>query len=160
MPYRVTFVCTGNICRSPMAESVFRHHVEEEGLDVEVDSSGTGGWHARRRRRLPHGRGAEPRRLTGRRTSRGSSRTAGSPTTTWSSRWTRGIGGRCARWPRTRGRARRCGCCASSTRPCGVDLDVPDPYYGGRSDFDHALELVEAAMPGLLGEVRAAVKDG
>src|SRR3569833_1348050 len=45
MPYRVTFVCTGNICRSPMAEHIFRHHVEEEGLDVEVDSSGTGYWH-------------------------------------------------------------------------------------------------------------------
>src|SRR4051794_38148715 len=45
MPYRVTFVCTGNICRSPMAEHIFRHHAEEAGLDVEVDSSGTGGWH-------------------------------------------------------------------------------------------------------------------
>ena len=44
-PYRVTFVCTGNICRSPMAEWVFRHHVEEAGLEVEVDSSGTGEWH-------------------------------------------------------------------------------------------------------------------
>src|SRR3569833_3764171 len=44
MPYRVTFGCTGNICRSPMAEHIFRHHVEEEGLDVEVDSSGTGYW--------------------------------------------------------------------------------------------------------------------
>ncbi|MFD0853234.1 low molecular weight phosphotyrosine protein phosphatase, partial [Actinomadura adrarensis] len=45
MPYRVTFVCTGNICRSPMAEWILRHHVAEEGLDVEVDSSGTGSWH-------------------------------------------------------------------------------------------------------------------
>src|SRR3569833_1823691 len=45
MPYRVTFVCTGNICRSPMAEHIFRRHVEDEGLDVEVDSSGTGHWH-------------------------------------------------------------------------------------------------------------------
>src|SRR5690348_12604713 len=45
MPYRVTFVCTGNICRSPMAEHVLRRHALEAGLDVEVDSSGTGGWH-------------------------------------------------------------------------------------------------------------------
>ena len=46
MTYRVCFVCTGNICRSPMAESVFRARVEEAGLDdrVEVDSAGTGGW--------------------------------------------------------------------------------------------------------------------
>ena len=47
MTYRVCFVCTGNICRSPMAESVFRARVAEAGLDglVEVDSAGTGGWH-------------------------------------------------------------------------------------------------------------------
>src|SRR5256885_14363055 len=45
MTYRVTFVCTGNICRSPMAEHIFRRYVEDDGLDVEVDSSGTGHWH-------------------------------------------------------------------------------------------------------------------
>lgn len=47
MPFRVCFVCTGNICRSPMAESVFRSRLQEAGLDglVEVDSAGTGGWH-------------------------------------------------------------------------------------------------------------------
>lgn len=45
--YRVCFVCTGNICRSPMAESVFRSLVADAGLAdlVEVDSAGTGGWH-------------------------------------------------------------------------------------------------------------------
>jgi len=44
---RVLFVCLGNICRSPMAEAVFRHMVKEAGLDgvVEVDSAGTGHWH-------------------------------------------------------------------------------------------------------------------
>lgn len=38
-------VCLGNICRSPMAEGVMRHLLNEEGLDWEVDSAGTGGWH-------------------------------------------------------------------------------------------------------------------
>lgn len=38
-------VCLGNICRSPMAEGVMRHLIKEEGLDWEVDSAGTGGWH-------------------------------------------------------------------------------------------------------------------
>jgi len=39
----VLFVCLGNICRSPMAEAVLRHYVQEEGLSdqIEVDSAGT-----------------------------------------------------------------------------------------------------------------------
>jgi protein-tyrosine phosphatase len=43
----VLFVCLGNICRSPMAEAVFRHKVKEAGLDksIDVDSAGTGSWH-------------------------------------------------------------------------------------------------------------------
>jgi len=36
------------------------------------------------------------------------------------------------------------------------DLDVPDPYYGGRQGFEHVLDLVDAACRGLLAEVRAA----
>lgn len=45
---RVLFVCLGNICRSPTAEAVFRAKVIERGLmgEIEVDSAGTGGWHA------------------------------------------------------------------------------------------------------------------
>ncbi|KAJ8144840.1 hypothetical protein OY671_002076 [Metschnikowia pulcherrima] len=44
----VAFVCLGNICRSPMAEAVFKHKVHELGLDAhfsEIDSFGTSGWH-------------------------------------------------------------------------------------------------------------------
>lgn len=44
---RVLFVCLGNICRSPMAEGVFQHHVRLAGLQehLETDSAGTGHWH-------------------------------------------------------------------------------------------------------------------
>lgn len=42
----VLFVCMGNICRSPLAEAAFRAEAERRGLDVQVDSAGTGGWHA------------------------------------------------------------------------------------------------------------------
>src|SRR3546814_14807777 len=42
---KLLMVCLGNICRSPMAEGVMRHMVEQEGLDWEIDSAGTGGWH-------------------------------------------------------------------------------------------------------------------
>lgn len=45
MAIAVLFVCMGNICRSPLAEAAFRAEAERAGLDVEVDSAGTGGWH-------------------------------------------------------------------------------------------------------------------
>ena len=47
MTVRVLFVCLGNICRSPMAEAVFAHLVEQAGLDgeIEIDSAGTSSYH-------------------------------------------------------------------------------------------------------------------
>ncbi len=56
-PYRVTTVCLGNICRSPMAAAVIRARVEVVGLKarVRVESAGTNGWHI--------GEDADPRAL-------------------------------------------------------------------------------------------------
>lgn len=56
-PVRVLFVCLGNICRSPMAEAVFRHRAEQAGVAdaFEIDSVGTGSWHV--------GNPADPRTL-------------------------------------------------------------------------------------------------
>ncbi len=44
-PFRVLFVCLGNICRSPTAHGVFRAKARAAGLDVVTDCAGTGGWH-------------------------------------------------------------------------------------------------------------------
>jgi protein-tyrosine phosphatase len=45
MKSSILFVCLGNICRSPLAEAAFRREAERLGLDVEIDSAGTGDWH-------------------------------------------------------------------------------------------------------------------
>ncbi len=47
MSTNVLMVCLGNICRSPLAEGLFRHHVLKRGLESQytIDSCGTGGWH-------------------------------------------------------------------------------------------------------------------
>ena len=48
MTTKILFVCTGNICRSPVAEAVFAHFAQQAGRadEFELDSAGTGGWHA------------------------------------------------------------------------------------------------------------------
>ena len=53
IPIKIMFVCLGNICRSPMAEAVFRDMVYQKGLDnkIFVSSSGTSGWNIGE---LPH----------------------------------------------------------------------------------------------------------
>jgi len=47
-PYKILFVCMGNICRSPAAEAVFLQFIEDKKVShlFEVDSAGTGAWHA------------------------------------------------------------------------------------------------------------------
>ena len=42
---KVLMVCLGNICRSPLAEGILKVKAKEKGLDWEVDSAGTSGWH-------------------------------------------------------------------------------------------------------------------
>jgi protein-tyrosine phosphatase len=46
-PYKVVFVCLGNICRSPTAEGIFIHKVRERGLElyIYIDSAGTAAYH-------------------------------------------------------------------------------------------------------------------
>ncbi|MCX5235692.1 low molecular weight phosphotyrosine protein phosphatase [Streptomyces prunicolor] len=159
MTYRVSFVCTGNICRSPMAASVFRARVAEAGLDglVEVDSAGTDGWH--------EGDGADPRAVAvleehGYGTDHAARRFQAS----WFSRLDLVIaldsGHRktLRRLAPTEQDAQKVHLLRSYDPDAGDDLDVPDPYYGGMDGFEECLEMVEAASTGLLAAVREEVE--
>ncbi|MDH6625082.1 protein-tyrosine phosphatase [Streptomyces sp. LBL] len=159
MTYRVCFVCTGNICRSPMAESVFRARVQEAGLEnqVEVDSAGTGGWH--------EGDGADPRTVTVLvNNGYDSAHTARRFQPSWFSRLDLVIAldtghlKALRRLAPTAQDAEKVRLLRSYDSSAGDDLDVPDPYYGGMDGFEECLEMVEAASEGLLAAVREDVE--
>ncbi|MFE9055504.1 low molecular weight protein-tyrosine-phosphatase [Streptomyces mutabilis] len=160
MTYRVCFVCTGNICRSPMAEAVFHARVADAGLDglVEAGSAGTGGWH--------EGENADPRTMAVlAENGYGLDHTARQFQPSWFSRLDLVIAldaghlrslRRLAPTEQDADKVRL----LRSYDPAADrgDLDVPDPYYGGVEGFEECLEMVEAASDGLLAAVREQVE--
>ncbi|MEU6928004.1 low molecular weight protein-tyrosine-phosphatase [Streptomyces sp. NPDC046385] len=160
MTYRVCFVCTGNICRSPMAEHVFRARVAEAGLAdaVVVDSAGTGGWH--------EGDGADPRTVAVlEEHGYGSAHAARRFRASWFPALDLVIAldeghlrelRRLAPTPEDAAKIRLL---RSYDPGAGTELDVPDPYYGGRDGFEECLDMVEAASEGLLAAVRDEVEE-
>jgi len=145
----------GNICRSPTAHGVFRHLVQQAGLErvIEVDSAGTHAYYHE----------GEPPDLRAQSTARG-----------------RGVelGDLRARKARVEDFAyydyvlamdqdnyhNLCALCPPGLeRRVGLFLDyapqlglreVPDPYYGGPRGFEQVLDMVEAAAAGLLEYIR------
>ncbi|GHJ40213.1 low molecular weight protein-tyrosine-phosphatase [Streptomyces sp. TS71-3] len=158
-PYRVCFVCSGNICRSPMAETVFRARVDEAGLSdlVEVDSAGTGGWH--------EGDGADPRTVS---VLADAGYESDHTARQFQESWFAGLDLVIAldsehlqdlrELAPAEADAQKVRLLRSYDPAAGDDLDVPDPYYGGVEGFDDCLEMVEAACEGLLPAVAEAVK--
>jgi protein-tyrosine phosphatase len=153
---RLLFVCLGNICRSPTAEGVMRRLVRESGLEdrIEIDSAGTGGWHVGS---PPDERAAEAARRRGLVLEGAARRIEPADFERFdlilamdreNLRDVRALAAddEAAR----KVRLLREFDPASAGAP---DLDVPDPYYGGRDGFDVVLDQVEAACRGLLAEV-------
>ncbi|MGH3935101.1 MAG: low molecular weight protein-tyrosine-phosphatase [Pseudonocardiaceae bacterium] len=149
--YHVCFVCTGNICRSPMAEVVFAEALRREGLAdrVRVSSAGTGGWHV--------GEPADPRTAeTLRRAGHECKHVAaqlGAEHLSADLLVALDSGHRTA-LRRLGVRPDQLVLLRSFDPAAGGDLDVPDPYFGGKHGFDEVLYLVRAATPGLLAWVR------
>lgn len=143
------FVCSGNICRSPIAEKVFAAELERAGLaeGVRVSSAGTGGWHV--------GDPADDRAAA-------VLRAAGYPSEHRARQVDAEMLGAdlVVALDDTHRRALvRAG--ASGVRllrsfdPAAPDrAEVPDPYYGGDDGFDEVLAMIRAAVPGMLDWVR------
>jgi protein-tyrosine phosphatase len=154
---RVLFVCMGNICRSPTAEGVFRALLRREGLEdrFEVDSAGTGGWHA----------GAPPdRRATAAAAGRGIELAGAARQVTPEDfeRFDLLVAMDAANVADLRAVAPDAEAARKVVRlrefdPTAVDagdLDVADPYYGGPDGFERVLDDVERGARGLLDSLR------
>jgi protein-tyrosine phosphatase len=151
----VLFVCTGNICRSPTAEGVFRKLVASAGLDghIESESAGTHSYHVgyppdSRTQEAARARGYDLSRLRARRVSEADFR----------------------RFDLIVAMDRTHHEILTEMAPAGTahkvhmmmdfarqarHRDVPDPYYGGPEGFELVLDLLEDAADGLLGALRA-----
>lgn len=147
----ITFICSGNICRSPMAEKMFAHQLSERGLGdvVRVTSAGTGGWH--------NGEPADRRagqvlRTHGypsahRAAQMDDDHLAADLVVALSRNHQRilqheGV-------PTQRLRMLR----SFDPKSGAHALDVDDPYYGTQNDFEDVLSVIDAALPGLHGWV-------
>jgi len=150
--YRVCFVCSGNICRSPLGEAIFRQQAREAGLDgrFAIDSAGTHGYHEgeladARARRVGERRGVAV-------TSR-----ARPVVATDFERFDlilamdrghlRELRARCPEPLKSRIRLMR----EFDDPPGG---DVPDPYYDGEDAFEDVFDMLEPCCRRLLDEIR------
>ncbi len=162
--YRVTVVCLGNICRSPIAEAVVRDRIQRAGLErtVVVDSAGTGDWHL--------GHPADPRALA---TLAAHGYALDHRARQIDSSWFADIdlilamdtanyqdllAMQSAAGTSTEVRMLRAfdPQLAHEAEP-STGLEVPDPYYGGDKGFETALHMIESAADGLVAELASRV---
>ncbi len=150
---RVLFVCMGNICRSPTAEAVFRHYVENAGLSghIQIDSAGTHDYHIgeppdARTRRAAQQRGYDMSALRGRQVEAADFErfdyvlAMDRANLAILQRLAQQAGGKPHLFLEyARHHAER---------------EVPDPYYGGPEGFERVLDMVEDAAEGLLQHIR------
>jgi len=146
----VLFVCTGNICRSPTAEGIFRHMVQQAGLTAafHIDSAGTHGYHVGE---APDGRscdtaaqhGVDLRPLRARRVTADDFERFDYLMAMDQDHLA------ALRRLAPAGRRERAQLFLANLHPHGND-EVPDPYYGGRDGFEQVYRLIETGSRALL----------
>lgn len=152
----VLFVCMGNICRSPMAEAVFRDLVGKRNLSdrFEIKSAGTGGWHAGERahrgtREALSRHGIDPSSLIAKQVTQADLDRAD---------YVVAMDGEnlsdLRAWRVDTGKLSRL-----LDHVTGLDVqDVPDPYYDGR--FELVYELARMGSEGLLKHIQHNMNHG
>lgn len=145
---RLLFVCLGNICRSPAADGIARALAHDRGLDWQIDSAGTGGWHV----------GDPPdSRMAAAASARGIDL---SPL-----RSRQAVAADFTRFDHVYAMDRSNLANLTEIRPgnapASLDLflggaEVPDPYYGGPDGFEHVLDLIAARMETLFDQLTAS----
>lgn len=171
--FRIVFVCTGNICRSPMAATVFTAQVSAAGYGnrVLVDSAGTGDWHVGEHADSRTIAALEKRGYDGSRHrarqfeaadfdrhdlvvvfDRGQERIlrAWAPTETDRSKVQLLLS-----FDRDASHGR-----AAGISRAGDGTDVPDPYYSDAAMFETVLDLVEHASTALFRQIEPALRQG
>ncbi|MFD1521521.1 low molecular weight protein-tyrosine-phosphatase [Pseudonocardia yunnanensis] len=153
-PLRVVFVCTGNICRSPIAEKVFVHELQRAGLAhaVEVGSAGTGSWHIgspadERAAALLRAEGY-PDEHTARQVD--AELLSADLLVALDESHRRALQSMVREPERVR-------LLRSFDPAAPAGAEVPDPYYGNADGFTEVLTMIRAAMPGMLDWVRSRV---
>ncbi len=149
-PFRLLFVCMGNICRSPTAHAVMRHHVHRLGLQdwLQVDSAGTHAYHLghapdARSQQHARKRGYEMHDLRARQVSE---HDFAHHDLLLAMDWDNLalLQAQCP--PELQPKVRR----LAEFFRVNTGTVVPDPYYGGANGFDAVLDLVEDGCSGLL----------
>jgi protein-tyrosine phosphatase len=163
LAYRVCVICSGNICRSPMAEVILRSLLLSSEMQgrVVVDSAGTGGWH--------EGDSADPRtiRALGAHGYNGSHHRAREFRREWFSERDlivvadRGHLRDLRQWaPDAQASAKvRLLREFDATAVDLATLEVDDPYYGSAEGFDRCLTEVERACRGLVAHLRRTLDE-
>lgn len=151
---RVLFVCMGNICRSPTAEGIFTQLIKEQGLEhlIQVDSAGTHAYHVgdapdERAQEAARKRGIDLAQLRGRQVRPDDVQNFDYVLAMDYDNY-ENLLNICPE-----GYESRVTLFLSHASRLEAE-EVPDPYYGGESGFEHVLDMTEEASRGLLDKIR------